>query len=94
MSVSLEEFMISASDISVYPNPADDIVTVDILKQNNTESVIISLFDAIGKVIYTKEVSSLNNKITFDVSTLESGVYTVSVSNDYFNTTKKVTVVK
>ena len=36
----------------------------------------------------------LNNKITFDVSTLESGVYTVSVSNDYFNTTKKVTVVK
>ncbi len=94
MSVSLEEFMISASDISVYPNPADDIVTVDILKQNNTESVTISLFDAIGKVIYTKEVSSLNNKITFDVSELESGVYSVSVSNKYFNTTKKVTVVK
>ena len=94
MSVSLEEFMISASDISVYPNPANDIVTVDILKQNNTESVTISLFDAIGKVIYIKEVSSLNNKITFDVSELESGVYSVSVSNKYFNTTKKVTVVK
>ncbi|MGB1041654.1 MAG: T9SS type A sorting domain-containing protein, partial [Flavobacteriales bacterium] len=93
-SVSLEEFEITESDINIYPNPATDFVTVDILSQNIEEDVTIKMFDAIGKLVYSQEVSSTNNKVTFDVSQFENGVYTVTVSNEFFLTTKKVVVSK
>lgn len=51
-NVDLQEFEISADNISVYPNPAADFVIVDILTQNMNEEVTITLFDAIGKIVY------------------------------------------
>ena len=93
MSVSLDEYEVSASDISIFPNPANDIVTIDIAKLNADENVTVKLFDAVGKLVYSKEISSLNSKVTFDVSSLEAGIYSVSVSNEFFVTTKKVTVI-
>ena len=94
MSVDLEEYVIDEDNISVYPNPATDFVTVDVLSQNINEEVTIRLFDAIGKMIYSKQVSTENNKVVIDLDGLENGLYTVSVSNEFFNTTKKLTVVK
>jgi len=93
-SVSLDEYKVSASDILIYPNPSNSIVTVDIAQLNAEENVSVKLFDAIGKLVYAREVSSLNNKVTFDVSNLEAGIYSVSVSNDFFGVTKKVAVIK
>ena len=94
MSVDLEEFVIDENKISVFPNPATEYVVVDVLQQNVNEDVIIRLFDAVGKLIYSKQVSSENNRIEIDLEVLESGMYTVSVSNEFFNTTKKLTVVR
>lgn len=51
-NVDLQEFEISADNISVYPNPAADFVIVGILTQNMNEEVTITLFDAIGKIVY------------------------------------------
>ncbi|MEN8929024.1 MAG: T9SS type A sorting domain-containing protein, partial [Flavobacteriales bacterium] len=93
-SVSLEEFEITSNNISIYPNPATDFITVDILSQNENEEVTIRLFDAIGKLVYTNEVNTENNKVVIDLEGLENGLYTVSVSNEFFITTKKISVVK
>ena len=94
MSVSLDEYQVSADDISVYPNPSNDQVTIDIAKLNANENVMVNMYDAVGKLVYSRELSSVNSKVVFDVSTIEAGVYSVSVSNDYFVVTKKVTVIK
>jgi hypothetical protein len=93
-SVSLKENKISASDINVYPNPANDFVTIDILNQNRDEAVMVRLFDSRGKMVYSETISNTNNKVTFDVSNLAEGMYSVMISNEYFSTTKKVIVVK
>ena len=93
-SVSLEEYVVTESDISIYPNPANDFVTIDILNQNDEEDVEVRLFDTKGKLVYTRNVTSNNNKVTFDVSKLAEGVYTVTVFNEFFSTSKKVIVVK
>ena len=93
-SVSLEEYVVTSSDISIFPNPANDFVTIDILNQNDDEDVEIRLFDTKGKLVYSRKVSSKNNKVTFDVSKLAEGVYTVTVFNEFFSTSKKVVVVK
>jgi len=93
-SVSLEEYVVTESDISIYPNPANDFVTIDILNQNDKEAVEVRLFDTKGKLVYTSKATSDNNKVTFDVSKLAEGVYTVTVFNEFFSTSKKVIVVK
>jgi hypothetical protein len=81
-------------DINVYPNPANDFVTIDILIQNNDEAVMVKLFDSRGKMVYSETINNTNNKVTFDVSNLAEGMYSVMISNEYFSTTKKVIVVK
>lgn len=93
-TVSLEEYEITEDNISIYPNPATEAVTIDILSQNVDEDVTIRVFDAIGKLVYSQEVSSVNNKVMVNLEGLESGTYTVSVSNQFFYTTKKLAVVK
>ena len=93
-SVSLEEYVVTSSDISIFPNPANDFVTIDILNQNDDEDIEIRLFDTKGKLVHSRNVSSKNNKVTFDVSKLAQGVYTVTVFNEFFSTSKKVIIVK
>lgn len=94
MSVSLDEYVVSASDINVYPNPASSVVSIDIAKMNPNENVTVRIFDAVGKLIESSELSASNNLLELDVTNLAEGIYTISVSNDYFSTSKKLTVVK
>lgn len=58
---------------TVYPNPANDVVTVSLKGANGT----ISLVAADGKVIETREVSSTTE--TFNVRSLNAGVYFIQV---------------
>ncbi|MEN8890717.1 MAG: T9SS type A sorting domain-containing protein, partial [Wenyingzhuangia sp.] len=94
MSVDLAEFVINETEVSVYPNPASSMVNIEILSQNKKEMVTITLYDAIGKSVYTTTVNSENNKVQLDINELESGIYTVSVSNEFFKTNKRLVITK
>ncbi len=93
-SVDLTEYVVNETEVSVYPNPASSLVNVEILSQNENEVVTIALYDAIGKAIYTQTVNSENNRVQFDVNELESGIYSVSVSNEFFKTTRRLVITK
>ncbi len=93
MSVSLDEYVVDAADITMYPNPANSVVTLDIAKLNAKENVTVTLFSSIGQVIYSKELSSDNNLIDFETSNLPQGVYSISISNQFFSVSKKLTVI-
>jgi len=54
--------------ISVYPNPANEMITID-----NSEGAIVSILDLSGKIL----ISSTSNEIS--ISTLTAGSYIVSV---------------
>jgi len=92
-SVSLDEYVVNASDVNVYPNPSNDRVTIDITKLNENENVTIQLFDAIGKVIYSTVISAKNNSVELETSSLPQGIYSISISNEYFSISKKLTVI-
>jgi len=83
-SVLTEE--VSASEISVYPNPASEVLTVS-LPNVKTATLIIS--DLYGKVILTKEIT--NGIITENVEAL-SGIYFVTVISEEGTVTKKVII--
>ena len=69
---SLEEN--NAANFTVFPNPANDVVTVSLT--NVTEGTI-RLLSAEGKVIESKEVSS--SVVSFNVKSLNAGVYFIQV---------------
>ncbi|MFY7936581.1 MAG: T9SS type A sorting domain-containing protein [Flavobacterium sp.] len=62
----------------LYPNPADDIFAIEL--PNEFETVEVKLFDVVGKLILTKQISQLDNKI--NINSLVAGNYIVKVTSD------------
>ena len=76
---------VNAAAVSIFPNPAKDIISV---KGENISSVTI--MDINGRVV--KTVNNLSLETTIDISTLTQGVYFVEIKNN--NTTKTTRLVK
>ena len=62
---------------SAFPNPATDVVTIDIDGEGSA-NVIVS--DISGRVAFTNNVSLLNGQSSLDISSLDSGVYMFNVT--------------
>jgi hypothetical protein len=76
---------VSSANFTVYPNPANDVVTVSLSDNNQNGTIVLTSAD--GKVIETRNyVNSLSQ--SFDVKGLTSGVYFFQVGN----TTEKVII--
>ena len=77
------ESVVTDSDVMVYPNPANDVITVkgDGIKQ-------FEIYNTLGTRIYTREVTDSE---TIDVAALSSGIYFVRTIDNKGNiTTTKV----
>jgi hypothetical protein len=70
----------------VYPNPAKDIITIELPKdiQNST----IEVFNTLGQKV--KEFTMFANIQNFDIAELQQGVYLFRISNNGMNKTLKV----
>jgi hypothetical protein len=70
--------------LKVYPNPANNNITVSV---NNVDSYKLKMIDMLGKVIFEKQYSGMEN--TIDISNLNSGAYFLTfISDDKSETTK------
>ncbi len=74
-ALSLETF--NKQSITLYPNPAKDILHVNIRKRD--AYVRISIFDILGKKIFTKSLTSTESQI--DISTFKKGIYLAQFEN-------------
>jgi hypothetical protein len=75
-TIDVSDVATSKDALTIYPNPATDYVRV---KCNSEGSAQLVIYDAIGQVVMTKQVSQQMN--TMDVSTLPSGLYLFSLNN-------------
>ncbi|NOQ26217.1 MAG: choice-of-anchor D domain-containing protein [Bacteroidales bacterium] len=62
---------------NMYPNPATDIISIDIENISYSENVEISIIDLNGKIIYHKNIENSNCKI--NVSDYSAGLYFVEL---------------
>lgn len=89
-SVNLEGASIgeelSASEISIYPNPADNIVTISAPEGTQT----LTILNAIGQSIQTIDNPGATNSI--DVSEFQTGIYFIQVVKGDAKITKKLFV--
>ena len=69
-----------SQDISVYPNPASEAITI------STDGIYgdcqIRLLTVDGKLLYTGKLSSLKKEKVIDVSAFKAGLYIIEIEND------------
>ena len=78
------------NNISVYPNPSTDQITVTV--SDNLLNATYYITDLSGKQVMVNNVNS--NQMQIDISTLSNGQYILSIQSENEVLTKKITVLK
>ena len=63
--------------MSIYPNPADNFLTID-LSSNEINEARIIILNQIGQIVDTR-ITSTKSTSNFDVSNYPAGLYQISV---------------
>jgi hypothetical protein len=84
-----------AAAFGLFPNPAQDEVTVEIPLENEAQ-VQVALVDVAGKVVaaQSQQLGKAANRVRFDTSMLSNGVYFVQVRNGEQSATRKLVIQK
>ncbi len=72
VSLSVAKMNTSSSTMLVYPNPANTEVSIS-SAQSGVALGVIKIADITGKII--REIHSAQDKISFDISSLQNGIY-------------------
>jgi len=75
-------------NVSVFPNPATDKISISINDESYQE-LTIKCYDILGKIVFEK--STFNKWIDIDVSQYSKGVYVVQLQSKVANQFKTVT---
>ncbi|HEX2936715.1 MAG TPA: thiol protease/hemagglutinin PrtT [Bacteroidales bacterium] len=81
------------AQISLFPNPAIDFVTIDLQQTTNTVNLVV-LCDFHGAQLYTEDVTNATGIIRLPLANIPSGVYFVQIHTNKGILTKKLVVKK
>ena len=95
VSVSNDDINVLEGNVFVYPNPANEQVTIDV-NLPETLNLTVTIADATGRVITTlvqdAEFGSGLHKLNWN--TIESGLYLIKIRTEKGTVTRKITVNK
>lgn len=90
VALSIENENEKNSHLTIFPNPATGIITVQ--PNNNMINNTINIIDAMGKLVTTSDLSTNNN---IDISNLSKGLYFVQlINNNEIMGTEKLLIVE
>ena len=72
---SVKEMPVTEIQGKAYPNPAKDVLNIDLSGMENIEGCRISITDVLGRPCLDRFVRGKGNVLTVDVSGLKAGVY-------------------
>lgn len=71
---------LSDLDFSIYPNPANDVLNV-LLPLNVLSNLTFEIIDARGRIVMNTSLVGIQNLLSINVSSLESGIYILQLSD-------------
>lgn len=92
-TVGMEEEEFNAMNINIFPNPASDLIAIQIIDLVK-EDLTIELFDIAGKLIETKNINKGTTIAFFETETLYNGTYILKISDSKNSISKRVVVSK
>ncbi|PIZ06982.1 MAG: hypothetical protein COY56_11410, partial [Flavobacteriaceae bacterium CG_4_10_14_0_8_um_filter_34_31] len=87
--LSTENYLLE-TNVTVYPNPATDFVTISIKDRNKNHT--ISIFDPLGREVLKKEIVSGKQDLKLSVEQFTTGTYFVKISSENASITKKLII--
>lgn len=90
---SISEAEFERLDIHVFPNPASDLIAVQ-MKGLVEEDLQVDLIDITGKVVRNTLVKKGSTIAYFDTQTLYDGTYFVKITSEQNSTVRKVVVIR
>ena len=89
-----EEFSFDEHLFLVYPNPAEDVFTIEVSLQKSTKGLLI-MYDQLGRIIYTEQVAGLDNLI-HEVDVIQNkitpGFYFISLKTNEGTYAEKISI--
>lgn len=82
------------TNLTVYPNPVKDIITIRLTTDMIDESATISLLSVDGKVLNKKWIKALSQTETMDVSSYPEGQYIIRIGTNNKTIVRKIKVIK
>jgi len=73
--VGISDNVLTQNTINCYPNPATDIITLEVLQNSTSNDNNFTLSDLNGKELIKQELNQLSNKTEIDISSLSGGIY-------------------
>jgi hypothetical protein len=92
-TVGIEDTDFNAMNISVFPNPASDLIAIQI-GSLVTDDLQINLLDITGKMVMQSKVNKGSTIAYFNVEALYEGTYIIQIVNGQNSTTKKVLIIR
>lgn len=81
VGISSQPLAITIPEIKVFPNPANDLLTVDLtasmLKLPNNSLLVIT--DSSGKIVYKEKLNQHTDKVNINTAQFSSGMYLISI---------------
>ena len=75
------------SDLNIYPNPANNVISISNLDNFD----FLQIKDLLGKVVYKKNISKVNNT-TIDVQGFSTGTYLLNIEGSSTTTSRKIVI--
>ncbi len=85
--------ILNPSIINVYPNPASEVIHIDLSQLDLRGNVNLNVFDITGKLVMTQTQQG-QAQMKLGVATLQPGHYTLHISNDKYIIGKKFTIMR
>ncbi|MBA3900187.1 MAG: T9SS type A sorting domain-containing protein [Bacteroidetes bacterium] len=74
-------------ELSIYPNPVRDILTIEL---NNQKDVPYIIYNSIGMAVHSGYMASASNNIKIDVSSFDKGFYFLQFGENKEQITRKI----
>lgn len=84
---------VSEGDITIYPNPAKEVLYIDINNISSSATCDLKLVNINGQTVYQKSIDLATSMTeSINTSNLATGVYMVCIVSDEFSKTYKVII--
>ena len=77
------------TDVQFYPNPVVNDINF-LFSTSDLRNLNLKLFDTSGRNVFNKEGNALGSRIAFDLNSISSGTYLLSLTNNQFKFYTKI----
>jgi hypothetical protein len=88
-TVSFDELINTPGSFYMYPNPAKDLITIDVSDNNNGQT-ILCIYNIFGSIIKTESLNQ--NQGSINISDLSNGLYIVTINSKALTLNQKLII--